>query len=188
MMPLAPLTERRAGVIEVFDNAIPNPDEVLAEIVKQANWLEAEIGGAKGLHRDETIRDSDVHWIPALDFRNPPLLHDFIKTIWLHLDDYGVRYDRSFSGIESMNINRYMPGQQYHVHADAGAKSPRVLSALVYLNDDFDGGETEFVYHDVAISPKAGRLVIFPSDFAYSHAALPPSDGVKYSAALWAYA
>ena len=33
---------------------------------------------------------------------------------------------------------------------------------MVYLNDDFEDGETYFPLFDVGVKPKQGRLFIFP--------------------------
>lgn len=186
-IPLVPISQRVAGVVEIFDNAITNCEEILAIIANgDDSWEEAEVGDTSTPGKViKEVRDNQVRWIHPFNFNTDPLLFNFVKTVWRYLDDYGTRYERSFSNLESVNINRYLPGQQYHVHADAGGKSTRVISALVYLNDDFSGGETDFVYFDERITPKAGRLVIFPSNYAYAHAALPPLDGVKYSAAFW---
>lgn len=178
--------ERIAGVIEVYDDAIPNASTVLDAVLAGGDdWAEALVGPQATSKRREDIRDSYVKWINPFDFRIDPILYGFAKTVWGYIDEYGQRYDQGFSSLETINVNRYLPGEQYHVHADAGGKSMRVISALVYLNDDFIGGETEFVHFDERVTPRAGRLVIFPSNYAYAHAALPPTDGVKYSAAFW---
>ena len=87
--------------------------------------------------------------------------------------------------MEHMNVNKYLPGERYHAHADAGPGQNREISALVYLNDVAEGGQTEFIYQGVSVWPKVGRLVIFPSNYAYAHAAHPPTSGTKYSAAFW---
>lgn len=175
-----------AGAIEVYDDAIPNHAEVLTAIVANANWEDAVVGPT-GL-RDTHIRDNEVHWINPFDFRTPTVLFEFAKQVWAFVDDYGVRFGRAFGGMEPVNVNRYLPGQQYHAHADANGQSMRVISALVYLNDNFTGGETEFIHFKERITPQAGRLIIFPSNYPYAHAALPPTDGVKYSAAFWMHA
>jgi prolyl 4-hydroxylase len=59
-----------------------------------------------------------------------------------------------------------------------------VISALLYLND-VQGGETHFTYFNTSVSPKAGRLVVFPSNYAYTHEAYPPIEGYKYVCVFW---
>lgn len=184
-MKLESLTERLAGAIEIYDNAVTNHVEVLDMVKQLQKWDRARIGLDAGAVSE--VRTNDVAWIMPFDFKTDPLLVDFVRTVWHYLDDYGTRYDQSFSFLENVNVNRYEPGQQYHAHADAMGNSSRVISALVYLNNDFTGGETEFLLFNEKVTPKAGRLVIFPSNYAYAHAALPPTDGTKYSAAFWTH-
>ena len=55
----------------------------------------------------------------------------------------------------------------------------------IYLNEDFEGGETEFLYFNKRIKPKQGRLVIFPAAFTHTHRGNPPIGGTKYLASTW---
>lgn len=175
-----------AGVIEIYDNVYPNVDEVLRFIQRHAAWEPALIGDEGPGVRIESKRSNEITWFDPMGYLTPEILRQFAKTTWQYLDDYAQRYHFMFSGIEPVNVNRYLPGEFYKPHADSGKELPRVVSALVYLNDVENGGQTEFVHHNVSVQPKAGRLVIFPSNYAYAHAAHPPVDGVKYSAAFWA--
>ena len=49
---------------------------------------------------------------------------------------------------EAMQVVRYTAGQHYHYHLDAGDETNpskgRFVTALFYLNDDLDGGATNF--------------------------------------------
>lgn len=179
--------QRIAGAIEIVDNAITNCPELLDSIASIAEWNDAKVGPTDGCINKE-MRDNSNYFIHPFSFRTPEILYRFAKTVWEFIDDYGLRYDQGFSNLEPININRYLPGQRYRVHADAGPDKHRVISALVYLNDVSEGGETYFPHFDVSIRPEAGRLVIFPSNYAYAHAAIAPVSGVKYSAAFWTLA
>lgn len=183
-MRLETRTALHAGVIEVFDNAVTNCEEIVRYTNLAGRWGDAVIGHHGG-EVDKTIRNNNVAFLHPNDYREGPVVHAFARVIWHYLDDYAKRYDVTFSAMESINVNRYEVGQEYHVHADAGPYQPRVISALVYLNDVESGGETYFPNFNLAVTPKEGRLVIFPSNYAYAHAALPPHSGVKYSAAFW---
>ncbi len=82
---------------------------------------------------------------------------------------------------ESFNYVRYGKNQHFQVHSDHGYSYTCVLSAVGYLNDDYEGGELFFDKFNLKIKPRAGDLYLFPSAFIYSHAAFPVTDGVKYS-------
>jgi len=79
---------------------------------------------------------------------------------------------------------RYRKGEQFTVHTDKpfqgenGLKS--LFTFLVYLNDDFSGGQTLFpkIAKIKMILPKAGMAVIFPHD--EPHGSLEVRHGNKY--------
>jgi Rps23 Pro-64 3,4-dihydroxylase Tpa1-like proline 4-hydroxylase len=86
------------------------------------------------------------------------------------------------------NLQRYQPGEFYHWHIDGGSHdfSQRQLVAIWYLNDvPGPGGETEFLFQDVKISPEAGKLVLFPPFWTHEHRACELHEGVKYIATTW---
>lgn len=72
-------------------------------------------------------------------------------------------------------------------HAEHGSASAanRVLVWMVYLNDVTDGGETEFVYQKCKVTPKAGRVVIWPAAFTHSHRGNPPYSNDKHVVTGW---
>lgn len=86
---------------------------------------------------------------------------------------------------ERYTLFRYSPGQYYHEHYDGGTETARAISVLIYLNDDYAGGEIEFVNFEEKIKPKAGTMLLFPSGYAYRHIAHPVTDGTKYVIVTW---
>jgi hypothetical protein len=184
-MELKTATRKIGGVAEVIDNAIPDTEYLLDQIQKVAKWDQSVLGGGVSRH-DAEIRDNDSYFINPLEFANmTPDLYALHRHVWFYLDDYGRRYDVGFSTLEPACVNRYFPGQRYKAHADAGRMLPRVISAVLYLNTVSDGGETHFIYHNESVSPVAGRLLIFPSDYSFTHSALPPKEETKYAIAYW---
>ena len=68
----------------------------------------------------------------------------------------------------------------------------RLKTVLIYLNDDFEGGETSFPWIDLKIKPKKGKLVVFDNVLSnleknmYTiHAGLPVKKGTKYVILTW---
>lgn len=59
------------------------------------------------------------------------------------------------------------------------------VSAIIYFNDDFEGGELWFPQQDLKIKPKKGSFIAFPGDARYAHGVLPISMGIRYSAPMW---
>ena len=91
---------------------------------------------------------------------------------------------------EKFIVNKYSESQEYKWHIDQiynnkleDSSLPRLFSVVIYLNDNFDGGETQFQF--TSVKPQKGACLIFPSNFMFSHCARPVKNGVKYSVASW---
>jgi hypothetical protein len=78
---------------------------------------------------------------------------------------YDVLIDKEFG------IKKYFVGQRLGDHADQYDGNYRLrYSMVLYLNDDYEGGELRFKNHDITIKTEAGSLVIFPSSEPFLHA------------------
>lgn len=94
---------------------------------------------------------------------------------------------------ELLQILRYRPGQEYRRHMDfvPGAANQRMLTALVYLNTDYTGGETWFVRTDLRVRGNKGDGLLFRNstggraDPMSEHAGMPVTGGTKYLASRW---
>ena len=95
---------------------------------------------------------------------------------------------------EALQILRYRPGQQYRSHFDFVQRSDnqRSQTALVYLNDNYEGGETCFVKADLKVKGKKGDALLFVNalpdgnvDPMSQHAGLPVERGAKLLASRW---
>lgn len=87
----------------------------------------------------------------------------------------------------NFSINKYKTGAMMGPHADTndGDKTLR-FSLVTYLTDDHGGGELEFPNHNIKFKPKAGSVVMFPSDQPYLHISHEITDGWKYmSPSFW---
>jgi predicted 2-oxoglutarate/Fe(II)-dependent dioxygenase YbiX len=87
--------------------------------------------------------------------------------------------------MDQMSISMYEPHTYMgpHVDHEGGTSYNRTaatVSACLYLNDDYDGGEIAFPDQSITIKPKAGSLVIFPSSKPYFHASQEIHSGNKY--------
>jgi Rps23 Pro-64 3,4-dihydroxylase Tpa1-like proline 4-hydroxylase len=95
------------------------------------------------------------------------------------------KIEEDIKDIETYGLLRYSGGEHYKFHYDGGTESKRSISVLIYLNDDYEGGEIEFPNFKTTIKPKAGTLILFPSNYAYGHIAHPVTSGTKYVIATW---
>lgn len=85
---------------------------------------------------------------------------------------------------EAFNFVKYLPGKYFKIHGDHGPYYACTISAVVYLNDDYDGGEIEFIRQGLVVKPEVGDIVMFPSNFVYEHASLEVRSGTKYSVVI----
>jgi hypothetical protein len=88
---------------------------------------------------------------------------------------------------EGYVLLRYDEGHFYGEHADSYTNQNvvRALSVLLYLNDDYEGGEIVFPRQGVTIKPEPGSMVIFPSTGTHPHEALKVTKGTKYAIVTW---
>lgn len=90
-------------------------------------------------------------------------------------------------GYLNFNIQKYKAGATMGPHCDTQDGDQTLKYSLVtYLNDDYEGGEIEFLNQNIKIKPEAGSLIIFPSCQPYLHSSNVVKSGWKYmSPTFW---
>ena len=78
---------------------------------------------------------------------------------------------------EELRIKKYESGtdDQFDLHTAVQdhQSAKRYLAFLIYLNDDFKGGETTFPYNKLTIKPETGKVLVFPPTWQYPHSGMP---------------
>lgn len=104
--------------------------------------------------------------------------------------------------LEASQVLRYSPGEEFAPHHDfldtkamseeIGRRGQRAVTALVYLNDEFEGGETSFPELGIEYRARAGDALIFSNvdpmgrpDPRTRHAGRPPTKGEKWLFSQW---
>jgi predicted 2-oxoglutarate/Fe(II)-dependent dioxygenase YbiX len=102
------------------------------------------------------------------------------------LEDVGVDYitklDLELVPPSPLSISKYIVGGSMGPHVD-DYKQPNikpVMSGVLYLNDDLEGGELVFPQQNLSFKPKAGSIIVFPSVEPYYHQSMPVTKGQKY--------
>lgn len=85
---------------------------------------------------------------------------------------------------KTMHLLRYDQSGYLPAHQDQGV-STRVLSVLLYLNDDYEGGEITFRHSNITMKPEPGSVLFFPSNFLYVHEVAPVTKGPRYALPNW---
>lgn len=134
---------------------------------------ESRYKNIKGLTKATDLR-SAYSTLPCNTLKK--FLEDVVDPI---VDNYAKENDIAFNEKEYQLV-RYKEGQFFKEHADATEEFPRKISILLYLNEDYTGGEIIFTKESISIKPKKNTLIIFPSSEDFSHSAEPVISGIKY--------
>jgi len=121
-------------------------------------------------------------------------INELVKNTFTDLAEKCV--GRSLEWYEAPDLMRYREGGYYIRHADSenldvktntwSKVIDRDLSLLIYLNNDFEGGELSFYKFNYQVWPRAGAAVMFPSDHRFLHQAEKVTKGVRYAIVSWA--
>lgn len=85
--------------------------------------------------------------------------------------------------IYKTHIARFEEGRGMHKHFDS--TKPNDIATLIYLNDDYAGGDIYFPDHDISIKPEAGDLICFPDNPDFVHGVMPIISGTRYTTPRW---
>ena len=177
----------------------------------KGNWNQSTVDIRKGITEEERISGSEEVDIVDKNIRISDIVWTseqwIYDTIWPWLQGAnqraGWKYD--IRAAEPMQITRYKKGGFYTFHRDGSGDhlsaydAPdnklkhgyvRKLSMTVLLNDNYEGGEFQFVICNqekceiyTPESNKKGSIIVFPSDM--EHRVAPVTSGVRYSLVVW---
>ncbi len=133
------------------------------------------------LYRESVKNGNDKY------FRDIANLQDLLtQKLSEYVNEYTKKYEFPIMFDEGYTLLRYQGGQEYKAHCDYAPHMPRYLSALILLNPtEYEGGGTYFIHFDENVKPDKPALVLFPSNYAYSHRAMPIISGTKYAIVTW---
>ena len=165
-----------------MDDAKDLCEEIIERLKPSTRWNESQtVGGVARYSRDS----DQIHYEPE----SPPVEHEPLlafaqQCLDVYTTELRVAGDvPAFGFTEGYNILKYKGdgSQAYHAcHSDQGWPNliNRHVTFGMYLNDIEEGGETEFPLQKLKIKPEAGKALIFPANWIYSHRSLPHRTGV----------
>ena len=115
------------------------------------------------------------------------LFPGFKPCVTEYLESIGILRSKKFL-LHDLKLKKIPAGGGFHNwHYENGSLSvaARQFVVQLYLNDDFDGGETEFLYQQRREESVAGDIIIFPASYTHTHRGNPPFGGDKYIATSW---
>lgn len=184
--------------IAIFDNIFPPHvlDTFLKVCQTQKEWDDATIVNEKypDIIVDKKSRDTKVWQLHNIDARSKTEIHWsnlFIKI----LNDFIKKYQKRLkienfpSKVNTVQVLKYEPGGFFDLHSDHGYKTPRTLSFIFFVNDDYEGGSLIFTTptrdKNLEINKLKNRLIVWPSNFLYPHSVKPVIKGTRYTVVAW---
>ena len=140
----------------------------------QIGYTQSEVNFATGSRIAADIRNND-----RVIFDDPALAHMLFERSCAMLPaDISGWHVLGFN--ERMRFYRYGPDQYFKWHKDGSfaksADEASMLTFMIYLNEEFTGGDTEF--RTQLIKPQTGMALVFPHRVA--HQGAPIVSGTKY--------
>lgn len=178
---------------KVFENVITEEEQKYILEKAAPSFSRSMVVGSE---TPSETRTSETMWISKTD---DPVVQPMMKRL---CEQFGVPFENA----ESLQVVKYKPGTYYKEHHDSccddtdacrqftGNSGQRILTILVYLNDDFEAGETHFPTLETKLkAPPRGAVVFHPMSKTHPeachpkalHAGLPVSTGEKYICNIW---
>ena len=89
----------------------------------------------------------------------------------------------SSSNLDYVGIVRWPVGTFMKPHVDNNNNHPKdIFAAMLYLNDDFDGGHT--IFENFEVKPEVGKLIIF-SNSKYLHYVSKVEGSERFVLSFW---
>ena len=163
---------------EFIDKIIPLINHKARKNLSTISGVNTDIRKVKGYHLNFDSPTNLFYW-------------NYIKN---EIERTYIFYKAKFPQMRSTKINqidllKYSAGGKYEIHTDNNTTTPRHLSVIINLNDDYEGGDLIFTDQKEKEIKKLkldkGSIVFFPSDFMYPHSIQPITRGTRYSIVSW---
>ena len=198
--------------INVYSDCFKNVKDFLKKVTSLPGWMDWSVFGRYYSLQEET-RFFDYFptksewektlWAPE-DRPYPDLIAELNDIFYDVTKDYVDQNNIKSNNFiyQSGSINEYsenvehFPGYAMNFHTDFNEwdkESPGekfLLTTTAYLNDDYEGGEICFFIDKKLIShkPKAGDVIVFPSNLPYLHGVRTSSGNKRYmTRQFWYY-
>lgn len=159
------------------------------QISKWKNWYASNENKKYGLTKEGIF--SNMQYFTKNDIETSLIIYK-IKSI----SDLCFANYMAETKCENLKLPDYFSIKKYDSEIDMGThvdsedptdKSHPIVSGVLYLNDDYEGGEIYFKEQGIKIKPSAGSMIMFPSYRPYFHHPLPVQKGNKYMVPFFWY-
>ena len=163
---------------EYIDKIIPLIDKKAKKNLSVLEGLNKNIRNVKGYHLNFDTPTNIFYW---------NYIKKEIERLYIY---YKVKFPKMTSSkINQIDLLKYSIGGKYNIHTDHYTMSPRHLSVILNLNDEYKGGDLIFTDQKEKevkrLKLGKGSIVFFPSNFMYPHGIQPITKGTRYSIVAW---
>ena len=154
------------------------------------NYSKSTYSTHKGLSPDEERVKMDEIWIRKDSDYYEPLKSIVSDVANLYAEEV-KKAKRNFvvQKTTDFRVNKYEKGGYMSLHCDNIHHShgqqygyPQA-SVLLFLNDDFEGGQ--FIVSELELNINKGDAIIFPSNFMFPHEVKEVTKGTRWSIVSW---
>lgn len=139
----------------------------------------------KGYEAATVQTESGPRFVDHIRNNNRVFVRDFelAHALWTELEPYAPKTIGQSQAVglnELFRFYKYEPGQQFRKHRDQSfmrnAEEASYYTFMIYLNDNFKGGDTTF--DNLTVRPRKGAALIF---YHYlEHSGSEVTEGTKY--------
>ena len=176
--------------------------KIINEYIDELTFQENTVFDSNGKSRIDTSVRSSLGTTMNEEHEATQLLHQKINESLLTYKEKVISINEMFQYYpvpigysttcyrESIQVLEYNLNQEYKFHHDTSndpnsKEYHRIISIILYLNDEFDGGGTEFSHQTYKPSPGYG--LFFPSNWSFPHSGQKVLSGKKRVAVTWYY-
>jgi hypothetical protein len=168
---------RDSAYLEMFDKLGNSPDNIKTI----TNFISSDLCDQIVSNLISSTSSSE-QWRDTVYRDNGVLLSPLGKMIQ---DQIELSFQTSVEMVQQPFVIKWSKGQSMGLHVDDLGIETYHITGLIYLNDDYIGGEISFPTHDITIKPNKGELVLFPGNLHYAHEVREVISGDRYTIPVW---
>lgn len=151
-------------------------EEIMQYCHSATDWISKSELGTDSIHGSDEIEKNSPYIFS--------IMQGYINNVQREVEyKFGRKLESTKPG-----IRKWFPGEYQDLHADGetaggwpGYNYIVDYGSIMYLNDDYEGGEIFFPKYDIQLKPKPGTLIFFPSTNMYAHGVTEVTDGIRFT-------
>jgi hypothetical protein len=160
------LIKRENGIWQ-WNSVFNNPTDLISYLLLKT-WrpYNNNGGGSTLIGRSTFVYENEKAYKQILDV--------YLKCLQEYIDKNSLDITTDNLGIGLWLVRDYAAGSLMTAHEDGYSyvkdgedEVKPMFTILLYINDDYEGGEIHFPNENVTIKPEAGSVVIFPSNLLH---------------------